>query len=67
MSVAVAVMACLMAFVFPPQFSAPYRTATGQLVLLAVFAIFTGCFAMLRRLGDPDVPDTFLTDQAARG
>lgn len=66
MSVAVVVMACLMAFVFPPQFSAPYRTPTGQGVLLVVFAIFTGCFVMLRRLGDPDIPDTFLTEPAAR-
>jgi Flp pilus assembly protein TadB len=66
MSVAVAVMACLMAFVLPPQFTAPYRTPAGQLVLLIVFAIFTGCFLMLRRLGDPDIPDTFLSDAAGR-
>lgn len=66
MSVSVVVMACLMAFVFPPQFSAPYRTPTGQLVLLGVFAVFTVCFAMLRRLGDPDIPQTFLTEATAR-
>jgi Flp pilus assembly protein TadB len=66
MGVAIVVTACLMAFVFPPQFSAPYRNPTGQLVLLGVFAIFTACFAALRRLGDPDVPQTFLTDPAVR-
>lgn len=66
MVIAVAVMACLMAFVFPPQFSAPYRTPQGQLVLLVVFTVFGGCFMTLRRLADPDVPDTFLTDAATR-
>lgn len=61
----VVIMASLMAFVFPPAFSHPYRTAVGQAVLLVVFGIFAGCFAWIRRLSDPDVPETFLTDPAA--
>ena len=61
----VVIMAALMAFVFPPAFSHPYRTASGQVVLLIVFAIFAVCFAWIRRLSDPDVPDTFLTDPTA--
>jgi Flp pilus assembly protein TadB len=61
---AVVVMAGLMAFVFPPAFSHPYRTPVGQVVLLIVFGIFTACFAWIRRLSDPDVPETFLTDPA---
>lgn len=66
MMVAVVVMACMMAFVFPPQFSQPYRTGIGQLVLLIVVGIFGACFFQLRRLGDADVPDTFLTEPASR-
>ncbi len=60
----VVIMAGLMAFVFPPAFSHPYRTPVGQLVLLIVFGIFAACFAWIRRLSDPDVPETFLTDPA---
>lgn len=60
----VVVMAGLMAFVFPPAFSHPYRTPVGQAVLLVVFGIFAACFAWIRRLSDPDVPETFLTDPA---
>jgi Flp pilus assembly protein TadB len=61
----VVIMAGLMAFVFPPAFSHPYRTPAGQAVLLVVFGIFAACFAWIRRLSDPDVPETFLTDPAA--
>jgi Flp pilus assembly protein TadB len=60
----VVIMAGLMAFVFPPPFSQPYRTLPGQAVLLVVFGIFAACFAWIRRLSDPDVPETFLTDPA---
>jgi Flp pilus assembly protein TadB len=60
----VVIMAGLMAFVFPPAFSRPYRTPVGQVVLLLVFGIFAACFAWIRRLSDPDVPETFLTDPA---
>lgn len=58
----VVIMAGLMAFVFPPAFSHPYRSPVGQLVLLIVFGIFGASFAWIRRLSDPDVPETFLTD-----
>lgn len=60
----VVIMAGLMAFVFPPAFSQPYRTPAGQLVLVIVFGIFGASFAWIRRLSDPDVPETFLTDPA---
>jgi Flp pilus assembly protein TadB len=60
----VVVMAGLMAFAFPPAFSQPYRTPAGEVVLLVVFGIFAACFAWIRRLSDPDVPETFLTDPA---
>ena len=62
----VLLMATLMIFVFPPQFSQPYRTVPGQLVLLAVCGIFTAAFIWLRRLADPDIPDVFLTEPGAR-
>jgi tight adherence protein B len=61
----VAVTSCFgagMAFLFPPQFSHPYRTAVGQGVLLVVIGIFAAAFAWMRRLSTPDVPDLFLTD-----
>ena len=50
-----------MAFLFPPQFSHPYRTLVGQGVLLIVIGIFAAAFAWMRRLSTPDVPDLFLT------
>lgn len=55
-----------MAFLFPPQFSHPYRTLAGQGVLLIVIAIFAAAFAWMRRLSAPDVPDLFLTDASHR-
>jgi Flp pilus assembly protein TadB len=51
-----------MAFLFPPQFSHPYRTPVGQGVLLIVIGIFAAAFAWMRRLSTPDVPDLFLTN-----
>ncbi len=39
----------------------PYDTATGQLVLLVVAAIFTGAFAWLRSLSDVARPQRLLT------
>jgi Flp pilus assembly protein TadB len=50
-----------MAFVFPPQFTQPYRSLAGQGVLLIVVAIFVASFAWIRRLADPDLPDLMLT------
>lgn len=53
-----------MAFLFPPQFSHPYRTLVGQGVLLIVIGIFAAAFAWMRRLSTPDVPDLFLTNRS---
>lgn len=61
----VAITCCFgagMAFLFPPQFSHPYRTIVGQGVLLIVIAIFAASFAWMRRLAAPDVPDLFLSN-----
>lgn len=57
---ATACFAAAMAFLFPPQFSHPYRTLSGQFVLLIVLGIFAAAFAWMRRLARPDVPDVFL-------
>jgi Flp pilus assembly protein TadB len=62
----VAVTACFaaaMAFLFPPQFSHPYRTLQGQLVLLIVLGIFSAAFAWMRHLARPDVPEVFLVSR----
>ncbi|TAM88228.1 MAG: type II secretion system protein [Jatrophihabitans sp.] len=50
-----------MAFLFPPQFTQPYRSVAGQGVLLIIVAIFAASFAWIRRLADPDLPDLMLT------
>jgi Flp pilus assembly protein TadB len=66
----VAVTCCFgagMAFLFPPQFSHPYRTVIGQGVLLIIIAIFAASFAWMRRLAAPDVPDLFLSDPPGVG
>lgn len=64
MVVVTACFAAAMAFVFPPQFSHPYRTLQGQLVLLIVLGIFAVAFAWMRHLARPDVPAAFLTSPA---
>ncbi|CAO5187364.1 Flp pilus assembly protein TadB [Frankia sp. AiPs1] len=46
-------------------FLAPYSTATGQLVLLAVGAIFAGGFVWLRRMAAVTTPPRFLADESA--
>lgn len=54
-------MGAAMAFVFPPQFTQPYRSITGEGVLLIVVAIFVASFAWIRRLADPDLPELMLS------
>jgi Flp pilus assembly protein TadB len=56
-------MGAAMAFLFPPQFSQPYRTLAGQVVLLIVMSIFIASFAWMRRLADPDLPDLMLSER----
>ncbi len=46
--------------VFNRAFLSPYNTAEGQLVLLAVGAIFTGGFVWLRRMAKIETPGRFL-------
>lgn len=43
--------------VFNPQFLTPYDTATGQLVLLAIGALFTIAFTWLRRMARITAPE----------
>jgi tight adherence protein B len=61
----VLLMAALMTFVLPPQFSHPYRDWRGELVLTLVIGIFGGCFAWMRRAADADVPDGFVSADSA--
>lgn len=44
------------------EFLRPYDTATGQLMLLVVGAIFTGAFIWLRRIARIEEPQRFLAD-----
>ncbi|WP_374690132.1 type II secretion system F family protein, partial [Frankia sp. AvcI1] len=46
--------------VFNRAFLSPYNTAAGQMVLLAVGAIFTGGFGWLRRMAKIETPGRFL-------
>ena len=59
-------MGAAMAFVFPPQFTQPYRSLAGQGVLLVILAIFVAAFAWIRRLADPDLPALMLSKGSHR-
>ncbi|QLH26981.1 type II secretion system F family protein [Streptomyces sp. Rer75] len=50
-----------------PEFLSPYDSATGQLVLLLVGAIFTVGFVWLRRMARIEKPERFLTESAPLG
>ena len=39
---------------------APYDTATGQLVLMVITAMFAGALAGMERLGRIELPDRFI-------
>lgn len=58
----VALMMTFFALLAPPVWRQAYQSATGQVVLLVVFGIFTAAFAWMRRLQDPDIGETFLMD-----
>lgn len=58
----VALMMTFFALLAPPVWRQAYQSATGQVVLLVVFGIFTAAFAWMRRLQDPDIGETFLVD-----
>jgi tight adherence protein B len=47
---------------FNRSYLSPYDTATGQLVLVLVGAVFAVAFAWLARMTRPDVVDRFLTE-----
>ncbi len=51
---------------FSPAFVAPYSTATGQLVLAAVGAIWAGAFVWLARMGRFTRPERILTRSPTR-
>ncbi|SEB60838.1 type II secretion system F family protein [Streptomyces melanosporofaciens] len=46
-----------------PEFLSPYDSATGQLILLLIGAIFTVGFAWLRRMARIEEPERFLTPE----
>lgn len=46
---------------FNPRYLEPYRTVTGQLVLLLVAAIFIGAYVLMQRMAQLRTPDRFLT------
>jgi Flp pilus assembly protein TadB len=48
------------------DFLAPYRTATGQLVLAAIFAVFIAAVVWARRLASYQRPPRFLTIRSQR-
>jgi hypothetical protein len=58
--VAVTVVTALGLAVLNPTYVAPYRSATGQMVLAVVVGIFTLGFAWLSRLSALPTPDRFL-------
>ncbi|GAA2348775.1 type II secretion system F family protein [Streptomyces violaceusniger] len=49
------------------EFLSPYDSATGQLMLLLIGAIFTVGFAWLRRMARIEEPERFLTGPGPRG
>ncbi|MER7877692.1 type II secretion system F family protein [Streptomyces solisilvae] len=49
-----------------PAFLSPYDSATGQLMLLLIGAIFTVGFAWLRRMARIEEPERFLTEPRPR-
>jgi len=46
---------------FNPRYLEPYRTVTGQLVLLLVAAILVGAYVLMHRMAQLRTPDRFLT------
>jgi len=46
---------------FNPRYLEPYRTVTGQLVLLLVAAILIGAYVLMQRMARLRTPDRFLT------
>lgn len=46
---------------FNPRYLEPYRTITGQLVLLLVAAIIAGAYVFMQRMAHLRTPDRFLT------
>ncbi len=46
---------------FNPRYLEPYRTVTGQLVLLLVAAILVGAYVLMQRMARLQSPDRFLT------
>ncbi|WP_413810552.1 type II secretion system F family protein [Streptomyces sp. OE57] len=50
-----------------PEFLSPYDSATGQLILLLIGAIFTVGFAWLRRMARIEEPERFLTEPGPQG
>lgn len=58
--VAVTVIVVLALAIFNKSFVQPYSTVTGQLVLVAVIALFAAGFAWLRKLSDVETPARFL-------
>lgn len=65
--VGVTVVTALGLAVLNPAYVAPYRSATGQLMLAIVVAIFAVGFAWLSRLSALPVPDRFLVARADDG
>ena len=53
--------------VFSPEFMHPYDTATGQVVLVAIGALFAGALAGLVRLGRPAVSPRLLAGHEEPG
>jgi hypothetical protein len=51
--------------VFNPAFLRPYSSATGQLVLLGIGALFAVAFAWLRRMARIERPERFFTAAAS--
>lgn len=52
---------------FNQRYLAPYDSATGQLVLVAVILLFAAGVFWLRRLAGVDVPERFLVQSSRRG
>lgn len=46
---------------FNPRYLEPYRSVTGQLVLLLVATIFAGAYVLMQRMARLRTPDRFLT------
>ena len=52
---------------FNPQYLEPYRSLTGQLVLLLVAAILSGGYVLMQRMARLHAPERFLTRATAFG